>query len=328
MYTVHALSTGQPIPAEEIDGHDPGGEELWIDLFQPTEEEIDFWNEKLGIDLPTRPEMEEIESTSRLYAEGDALFLTATVLSNSDRAETIRTSPVTFVLRAKTLVTVRFVDNQPFQLFAKHIRRRPALAKTASHALSGLLDSIVDRLADILERVGAECDRLSGQVFHPETQAEKASQQNNRLKELLRETGQNGEVVAKTRESLTTLNRLIVYFQERIKNQGIETLSAHVKGIGRDVQSLGDHANFLDGKVAFLLDAVLGMINIEQNQIIKIFSIAAVIFLPPTVVASIYGMNFQVMPELNQEWGYPFALGVMVISAILPYLIFRKKGWI
>ncbi|MBC2602277.1 magnesium transporter CorA family protein [Puniceicoccus vermicola] len=328
MFTIYELSTGKTITNEKFQESDHDQEPLWVDLFQPTETEIELWNERLGLDLPTRPEMEEIESTSRLYVEDHALFMTATVLSNSDEPGGIRTTPVTFVLGEKILVTMRFVDNQPFRQFIRNLERRPGTRSTPAHTLSALLDSIVDRLADILERVGTECDRLSSEIFRSDTEKRKANQQSELLKELLRRTGQNGETIAKSRESLMTINRIIVYFLESIKNLGLDSLVPHVKGIGRDVQSLSDHANYLDGKVAFLLDAILGLINIEQNQIIKIFSIAAVIFLPPTVVASIYGMNFSIMPELRQEWGYPFALSLMVVSAILPFVYFRRKGWI
>jgi len=328
MFTIYELATGKPLDEASVESNFFEGTPLWIDLFQPSESEIELWNERLGLDLPTRPEMEEIESTSRLYVEDHALFMTATVLSNSDEPGGIRTSPVTFVLGDKVLVTMRFVDNQPFRQFINNLERRPGTRKTPAHTLSALLDSIVDRLADILERVGTECDRLSSEIFRSDRAKRKANQQNEMLRELLRRTGQNGEIVAKTRESLMTINRIIVYFQESIKTLKLDALVSHVKGIARDVQSLSDHANYLDGKVAFLLDAVLGLINIEQNQIIKIFSIAAVIFLPPTVVASIYGMNFSLMPELQQEWGYPFALGLMVASAILPFVYFRRKGWI
>jgi len=328
MFTIYELGSGETIAEEEFASRVGSGKPFWIDLFQPSEDEIELWNERLELDLPTRTEMEEIESTSRLYIEDNAFFMTATVLAHTDRPSEMSSTPVSFVLRKDTLVTVRFVDNTPFRVFIKNRKRRAGAKGTPSHVMSGLLDSIVDRLADILEKAGAECDRLSSEIFGSEKEKRKANQQRMILQELLRRNGQNGEVIAKVRESLTSINRLIVYFLESIKNMGMDPLISHAKGIGRDVQSLSDHANYLDGKVAFLLDAILGLINIEQNQIIKIFSIAAVIFLPPTVVASIYGMNFTMMPELSQEWGYPFALALMFTSAIAPFLYFRRKGWI
>lgn len=328
MFTIYELGSGETIAEEDFANRSEKGLPLWIDLFQPSEDEIKLWNGRLGLDLPTRIEMEEIESTSRLYIEDNAFFMTATVLAYMDRPTEICSTPVTFVLRNDMLVTMRFVDNTPFRLFIKNRKKRVGGNASPSHVMSGLLDSIVDRLADILEKAGAECDRLSSKIFSSDSEERKANQQNLVLKELLSRTGQNGELIAKVRESLTSINRLIVYFLESIKNLGLESLISHAKGIGRDVQSLSDHANYLDGKVAFLLDAILGLINIEQNQIIKIFSIAAVIFLPPTVVASIYGMNFSIMPELNQEWGYPFALILMLVSAVAPFLFFRRKGWI
>ncbi len=322
--TVYAIPSGRAVAAEDID---PAGL-YWVDLLHPTEEEIAVSNRRLGLELPTRPEMEEIEPTSRLYVEKDAIFVTATVLANADQADAVTTGPVSFVLTPRFLVTLRYIDNQSFRLFRSRLEGRfPAEAKPA-HVFSALLDAIVDRLADILERVGLNCDRLSAEIFQAESADRRADRQTTLLRELLRRTGQNSEILNKIRESLVSLNRLHVYSLEPIRRIGKNSLTTHMKGIGRDVQALTDHAHFLDGKIAFYLDAILGLISIEQNQIIKIFSIAAVIFLPPTVVASMYGMNFKFMPGLETPLGFPLSLVLMLASAVLPYWFFRKKGWI
>ena len=152
------------------------------------------------------------------------------------------------------------------------------------------------------------------------------------LQQLIENIGEEGDFTSKMRESLVSIGRVVAFMQAIIDQmrdtKAMKENRARIKILQRDIVSLTDHASFLNGKISFLLDAVLGLISIEQNGIIKIFSVAAVVFLPPTLVASIYGMNFDIMPELNWTYGYPFALGLMVLSAILPFLYFKRKGWL
>jgi magnesium transporter len=155
-----------------------------------------------------------------------------------------------------------------------------------------------------------------------------AAQTSRDFQKILSRLGRAGDLASKVRESLVSLGRLLAFAIQGTQARGRKTGSARLKTIGRDVASLSDYAAFLNNKVGFLLDATLGMINIEQNAIIKIFSVAAVVFLPPTLIASIYGMNFAHMPELGWPLGYPLALALMVVSAILPYLYFKRRGWL
>lgn len=306
----------------------PGGA-VWIDLFEPTRDEELLVERSLGLQVPTREEMAEIEPSSRLYQERGAVFLTANVMSGIDAGDPVST-PVGFVLTRDHLVTVRYADPKPFRSFAAHIGREPGLCASATMTLIHLLDAIVDRLADTLEIVQGDIDKTSRAVFRRgEAHGRRRGRMSNQtLQELLLRIGDDQDLLAKTRDSLVSMGRLMSFLSLPLHVREDHELREHVKSISRDIASLIDHSGFLATNVSFLLDASLGLINIEQNAIIKIFSVAAVVFLPPTLVASIYGMNFEHMPELKWLFGYPYALGLMILSAVLPYLFFKRKGWL
>lgn len=302
---------------------------VWIDLLEPTRAEEQLVEKALALQVPTREEMAEIEPSSRLYQERGAVFLTANVMSGIDAGDPV-SSPVSFVLTPDHLVTVRYADPKPFRTFAGHIEREPSLCGSATMTLIHLLDAIIDRLADTLEVVQGDIDATSRTVFRRGQQGgrRRARMSNEMLQELLLKIGDDQNLLAKTRDSLVSMGRLMSFLSLPHHIREDQELREHVKSLGRDVASLIDHSGFLATNVSFLLDASLGLINIEQNAIIKIFSVAAVVFLPPTLVASIYGMNFEHMPELRWLLGYPYALALMVSSAILPYLFFKRKGWL
>ena len=211
-----------------------------------------------------------------------------------------------------------------FERFAAHVERSPMLCSDATATLIHLLDAIVDRLADVLEGVGTEMDNISKSTFRRGA-SQQARMTNAALAVLLVRIGHAHDLVSKSRVSGVSLARLLSFLGATLDPKGTKE---HLDGLVKDVASLTDHASYLSGNVTFLLDAALGLINIEQNAIIKIFSVAAVIFMPPTLVASIYGMNFHHMPELSFTFGYPMALGIMVGSAILPYMFFKSRGWL
>ena len=297
---------------------------IWADLFEPTGEEERAVESLLTVDVPTRDEMSEIETSSRLYEEDGAVYMTATVGSQLDSA-TPASSAITFILADGRLITNRYVDPTPVRRFMSHVVRSPAACTSSATLLAGLLEAFVERIADLLEKVQMELDSLSLTIF-PRTEGAAAS--NRDLHAMIQKIGANGDLISKARESLVSFQRMLTYVQQA----NAVTLSSDQRGrfksALRDVQSLSDHASFLGSKVSFLLDAVLGLINLEQNNIIKIFSVAAAMFLPPTLIASIYGMNFHFMPELDKHWGYPLALLAMVISAVVPYAYFRRRGWL
>jgi magnesium transporter len=295
---------------------------LWIDLVVPTREEEAAVEQLLGHGVPTREEMNEIEISSRLYLEDGAAFMTAILPAHAD-ADEPQMAPVSFVLSRGRLVTIRYHEPTAFSTFPQRAERTAMHLGDAETILVALLEAIVDRLADILERVAREIDGVSRQTFRRNRKA------NQDIRSLLEEIGRKGDVTSNIRDSLLTLERLVGFLViVPAPRKATKDVRERIKTLSRDVRSLLDHSGFMAQKVTFLLDATLGMINIEQNAIIKIFSVAAVIFLPPTLVASIYGMNFDNMPELDWLLGYPFAIGLMILSAILPYLYFKRRGWL
>lgn len=294
------------------------GRPVWIDLLEPSPEEERQVEASLGIDVPTHEEMQEIEASSRLYVEDGALFMTVSVLHKAT-TDAPESSAVTFILAKDTLVTLRYADPLPFQTLTRKIERSPGLGGgSAESILMGLLEQIVDRLADIMEACVADLEAISREVFGEDG--------GHNHKNVLRRVGRVGDLATKAKESLLSLNRMVLFLTAQ-PQIGKETRT-RLKTLSRDVLSITEHATFVASKVTFLLDATLGLINIEQNNIIKIFSVAAVAFLPPTLIASIYGMNFRALPELEWTFGYPMALGLMVLSAVLPILYFKRKGWL
>jgi magnesium transporter len=301
---------------------------VWIDLLTPTQEEEAQVQEALRLEIPTREEMQEIESSSRIYKEGDVLFLTAPFLYGVEGGE-LGSTAITFVLGTKALITVRYATPKAFAVFSARCQRTPAMMLgTPDGVMLHLFEQIVDRLADILECIAADMDRASQAAFRTAKAKVKATRKDADLKDALITLGQVGEVTTRATETLLGLSRILTFVTAekaiavRKENQTL------IKSLVRDVRSLVEHANFLNGKANFLLDAVLGIINVEQNAIIKTFTVASVALMPPTLIASIYGMNFARMPELQWDLGYPMALGLMVVSAVLPIVYFRRKGWL
>ncbi|RYC17888.1 magnesium transporter CorA family protein [Ciceribacter ferrooxidans] len=301
---------------------------LWYDLVSPTQAESRHVEQALGLAIPTRDEMEEIELSARLYQEDGAEFMTLTALTNLD-GDTPAKTPVTFILKGGTLVTVRYADPKPFLAFVHRALRVNAQAYgCGEEVMLGIVESIVDRMADVLERIGNEIDGISREVFRGK--ATPSTKKTKDLQSLIEQLGQKGDFLGGVRESLVSISRLVAYHAalESPQRRPSKEVRQRVKMLQRDAVSLGDHATFLSGKVNFLLDATLGLINLEQNQIIKIFTVASVVFLPPTLVASVYGMNFNLMPELQWHLGYPWAILLMLLSAALPFLYFKRRGWL
>lgn len=316
---------------------------VWIDVYQPTVEEEQTLENVLGVQIPTREEMQEIELSSRLYKEKDVLFMTGTVLTGANTSVP-ESSAITFILTADKLITLRYADPAPFNAFRTRREANLQVYRTSYDMLGGLIDAVIERLADILESVGAKLDSISLKVFGTDpgsplprlhstlTRSATGRARRDRQRdfvEILREIGRVSDLVSRARESLVSFGRVIAFYREMQKDNAAARESlTHLKTLTADLGSLSDHASFLSTKVSFMLDATLGMINNEQNAIIKIISVAALVFLPPTLVAGVYGMNFEVMPELRWAYGYPFAICLMVISAVLPYLFFRRRGWL
>lgn len=298
---------------------------VWIDLLKPARPEELAVEKALEVEVPTREEMQQLELSRRLYVEEGTLFMTATVLTGSDSSRP-ESSGVTFILARDRLVTVRYTEPRAFQAFVAHRRAHLADHATPVTILEGLVDAIAERLADILEATGAMVEDLSLDVFREQDGASPAQRGYNAI--LLR-IGRASDLVARSRESLVSLGRLVAFFREARKEDPASRATVeHFATVSGDFTALSDYATFLSGKASFLLDATLGMISNEQNAIIKLVSVAALVFGPPTLIASIYGMNFEHMPELHWRYAYPLAVLTMALSAIFPYAYFKRRGWL
>ena len=300
------------------------GDALWIDMFDPTAAERAKVEAALGAEMPTRADMEEIEISSRLYQEEANLFMTAMVLAQTD-SEMPSAGAITFVLFNDRLITIRYIDPLPFRTYALRCERGSITAVRADLILSQILDAMVDRMADVLERVGADVEAVSRDIFESNPHRKLGTSD---FQGMLRRLGRKHDLTGKMRESLLTVGRMLTFLNQAFADKAHKDAKAHIKTLSRDVQSLQDHTSYLTNKLAYLQDATLGLINNEQNNIIKIMSVAAMVFLPPTLFASIWGMNFHYMPELDKSWGYPFAIVVMIVSAVLPYYYFKRRGWL
>jgi magnesium transporter len=299
---------------------------VWIDLVKPTIEEDHAVERLAGIAVPTREDMQEIEISSRLYTENGARYMTATLMCASD-SESPRTTAVTFILSGHRLVTVRYDDPKPFALVEHKLGRSCPPGMSGEMVLMELLDAVIDRNADILERAGADMDTVSHDIFEPDEAARTGHAK--RYSEILIAIGRKGDLTSKVRESLVSIGRLVTYVSLSVDGvKWSKDMREQLKTMQRDVASLTDHASYLSNKITFILDAMLGVVNLEQNNIIKLFSVMAVVLMPPTLIASVYGMNFKIMPELEWAHGYAMALVMMVFAAVLPYLFFKWKKWL
>ncbi|PWS35338.1 magnesium transporter [Falsiroseomonas bella] len=327
MLTSYALAEGRLVVRDGILPTADLARAVWIDLLNPTAEEERAVQAALRLEIPTREEMEEIESSSRLYREDETLFLTANFLHGVEGGE-YGSTPITFVLASQALVTVRHQTPKAFAVFALRCQKSPGLLASPDAVMLHLFEQIVDRLADILERIGANMDRASAAAFRSAKAKVKADKRDADLRGALITLGEVGEVTTRASETLLGLSRILTFVGAEKATAVRKENQPLIKTLVRDVRSLVDHAGVLNSKANFLLDAVLGIINVEQTNIIKTFTVASVALMPPTLIASIYGMNFSHMPELNSAWGYPAALLLMILSAAAPILYFKRKGWL
>ena len=292
---------------------------IWIDLVDPTMDEDRAVEAALNLSVPTREEMAELEASSRLYRENGATYLTADIIHNGD-SDIPTTDPVTFVLTRGPLVTIRYFDPKPFAMLVDKLEREPTLCATGADLFLNLMEAIIDRASDILSVNAAKVDGVANHVF--------AGRKTVGFDHLINKLGRAHIANARIEQSLAGLSRIFAFVS---LNDAIEQdvdLRGHLKSLSRDALSLIGHNQAVAASINFQLSAALGLINIEQSSIIKIFSVAAVAFMPPTLIASIYGMNFDHMPELHWMSGYPLAVLAMVIAAILPLLWFKRKGWL
>lgn len=299
---------------------EPVDDALWIDLFAPSEAEIQTLR-ALGVDVPSLSDMEEIEISNRLYHEDGAEYLTV-VLPGLDLQREQISAPVCFILQPQRLITVRHHAPLPFETYPTRAEKAQAGCGSPVQAFAGLTEELIGRLADHLEKSGAEMDSIGRTAFGPKSQVLPQDE----LQQSLTRLGSEGERLSRARLGLLTMGRALNHFAQSARAD--KKVADAVKAQLRDIDSLQVHADFLANRLALTSDMLLGMINLRQNSTSRTASMVAVLFLPPTLIASTYGMNFQKMPELAQTWGYPMALVAMAASALIVWGIFRWKGWL
>jgi len=326
MIRVYKVSDDQLKMLDSLEEYNPATDIGWIDLVIPTAEEDRTVENFLKLSIPTREDMQEIELSAQLYDEAGARYMTMLAVAQQTMDDPVKT-PVTFIVHGNTLVTVRYHELTSFSQYLQNARKKGGVTVPSADGLMvDIMESLVGRVADSLEKLGAEMDDISREVFRAREKTVKSK--TDRLQSAISRVGAKGDLLGMLRESLATISRVSSHVVLLVGDTPNKALRSKISVLNRDVSSLNDHAAFMSGKMNFLLDATLGMINLDQNRIIKIFSIMAVIFLPPTLVATVYGMNFKNMPELDWIYGYPAALVAMVAAAIVPIWYFNRKGWL
>jgi magnesium transporter len=315
-------------------------EAAWIDLLRPTDEEVALIERTFKVEIPSRQKLFEIEPSSRLYADDGSLYMTANAVCRADCDEPL-SHPVAFILNERVLITVRHDEPRSFALFAANVSQHPHKAHTAPEALLGLLDTIVDRGSDLLEHVGNDVDTIMKEVFG--IGATRTTKLDHDYPALMSRIGHAQDLVSKARDSLDSFIRMIGFLG--VQNEGNPIRETrHLQAVAtliEDAKSMTDRANFLNAQISFTMDAVMGLVSIqqnqigidqnrianEQNQIMKVLAVASVLFMAPTFLAGLWGMNFKSMPELELPYGYPMALCAMTASVLLGIFFFWRRGW-
>ncbi|MBD8877870.1 magnesium transporter CorA family protein [Roseibium polysiphoniae] len=305
------VAAGEPLPSTSV----------WIDMVQPTHEEQLAAEKLMGAEIPTREEIASIETSARLYDEPGAIVMTG-LLPMAARTPDPELSSVTFVLSSKRLVTVRYGDPQSIVICGRKVQKDATIPHTGPAVFFTLMEIIIDRSADVMEEASRHFDEMSFRVFEEGITARKGSV----YQEAIKTQGRIGLQVAKMHDVCASLSRLLLFLDSHGRKVSLsDEQYLTCKSFGRDIHSIKEHGDALDNKLSFLLDATIGLVNLEQNQIIKVFSVLGVIFLPPTLIASIYGMNFINMPELKWHLGFVFSIALMFASVAMTYFFLRWK---
>jgi magnesium transporter len=323
MLALHARTSDICRSPEDLGAAELPPDLVWIDLLQPSVEEIAFVERATGLKLPSFEDLSEIESSSRLRVVAGALYLSAPLVYRTAADDPVAT-PVGFILTPERFITVRFETPTAFTTATQRVHPTPL------EAFACVMDAIVDRIADVLERISAELDNMSPRLFRfgpvEASGNRRPARANADLRVILRRIGRSGDLASKIRDSLLGIGRIVPYVETNAPWLPAEA-KPRLHTLQQDIYSLSQYDEHLTNKLQLLLDATLGMINIDQNNIIKVLTIVSVVGVPPTLVASMYGMNFHNMPELDWAWGYPYALALIVVTAIGPLLWFKWRGW-
>ena len=298
---------------------------VWIDLLDPTDAEARLVAELTGLHVPRLAELNEIESSSRLQRRGEALYLSTPSVMRDDSGP--RVTPVGYVLTRERLLTVRFAPLPAFESFSRDCSAAGA-ERSSAELLLGLLEVVVDRVADVLERESDELDAASRTIFGAGAGARKPARVDRELRATLRQIGLVGDLLSRLRDMLLGLGRIVPFVEANAADWLAPEHRPRFASLRADIASLADYDTQLSNKVQFLLDATLGFIGIQQSNIIKVLTVVSIVGVPPTFIASLYGMNFKAIPELQWSWGYQYALALMLVSAVAPLIWFRVRGWL
>jgi magnesium transporter len=303
------------------------GQIIWMDLLNPTREEKDFVVSRAHVRIPSAQTLSEIESSSRLAVDRGTIYLSAPVVAQGDTPDAFL-SPLGLILTQHVLVTVRFEELSTFDSVVALIHSNEKL-RSSTGVFTALLEALVDRGADVLEGLGVELDKVSRIVFRGDpSKRQHTVRSNAALRRVLSRVGATGDRLSLARDALLGLSRIAPFVLSLGHDWIVPEFEARLSAVSKDIASLNDYEGHVSNKVQFLLDAILGFITIEQNDLFKVLTIVSVVGIPPTVIAGIYGMNFKFMPELAWQWGYPFGLALIVLSALLPFVWFKWRGWI
>lgn len=323
MLTAFSCNSGR---VAQLSGTENLSAAVWIDLVDPTDAEIRGVTQATGLRVPTQAEVSEIEASSRLVLRDGVLYLSMPLIAMGDGPRVVSAG---FVLSPERLVTVRFAANVVFDAFSSHLPDTTEPQGSGAHVLLGLLGAIVDRQADAMERIHAELDTISHRVFSLAGEGRAGRKTEDRLlRQTLGELGRIGDLISHIRESLLGVTRLVPFIETNTVDWLPAELRPKLTTLRDDSASISDFDNHLTEKLQFLLDATMGFINIAQNDVMKVMTIASVVGIPPVLIAGVYGMNFKNIPEYDWAWGYQFGWALIILTTLIPLAIFRWRKWI
>jgi len=326
MILAYVIINGSVVRKEIVPGDPLPSNMVWIDMYTPSVDEKKYIEKCFNIDVLTSEEISRIEVMSPFYKSKEAYYMTLTTISKNENGHFDGT-PFTSVMTNNCLITLHYSEMPVINTFLNLTKHDLEIYKSPPVLLSALTEIFTHDVGELLEKIGNDMNDLIQKVF-TKTQDQTAMNNTKNYNDIIALIGNRGNTISRCRESLVSINRLIIYFTQ-IERDRI-TYKEHnlrLRHISREINSLTEYANFLSQRISFLLDATLGLLSVEQNMIVKVFTIASAVLMPPTLIASIYGMNFHYMPETNWEYGYPLAIFLMFISAVIPFYFFRKKGW-
>jgi magnesium transporter len=320
MLTAFACTADGPAPTKDFRSAS------WIDLYNPTASEISTVTEATGLSVPTNAEVSEIEASSRLVLRGKVLYLSVPMMTLEGGRRVVSAG---FVLSQEQLLTVRFAPSLVFDAYAEHVQSGDFKHPSGAHILIGLFGAIIDRQADALEAIRAEFDKISHRIFALAGKERAGRKIEDRiLRDTLAELGRIGDQVSNIREIQLGAALLLPFIETNTKDWLPADLHVGLATLRDDIGSLRDFDEHLSNKLQFLLDATLGFINIAQNDVMKVMTIASVVGIPPVLIAGVYGMNFKNIPEYDWAWGYQFGWALIMVTTLIPLAIFRWRKWI